>query len=184
MSTSVAIFVGILIGLVLGGGGAFALIQTIGKNKLSRARAEADQLRENARSQAENKAKEIELAAKQEQLKLKEKFERENESARKKLDEHESRLAKREDTLDRKLDTLTVKERNLDDHEHKMAKREKDVAAKEAELTDVLRQQRERLLNITNLTPEQAREMLLGRIENECKQEAGALIQKITEQAQ
>jgi ribonucrease Y len=184
MSTSIAIFVGVLIGLVLGGGGAFALIQTIGKNTLSRARAEADQLRENARNQAENKAKEIELAARQEQLKLKEKFERENESARKKLDEHESRLAKREDTLDRKLDTLTVKERNLDDQENKMAKREKEVAAKEAELNDVLRQQRERLLNITNLTPEQAREMLLSRIENECKQEAGALIQKITEQAQ
>ena len=49
MSTGVAIFIGVLVGLVLGGGGAFALIQTIGKSTLSRARAEAEQLRENAR---------------------------------------------------------------------------------------------------------------------------------------
>jgi len=184
MSTPVAIFLGVLIGLVLGGGGAFALIQTIGKNTLSRARAEADQICENARSQAENKSKEIELAARQDQLKAKEKFERDNESARKKLEEHESRLAKREDTLDRKLDTLTVKERNLDDLERKLSRREKDVTAKETELTDILREQREKLLSITNLSADQAKEMLLRRIEDECKQDAGALIQRITEQAQ
>jgi ribonuclease Y len=184
MSVGIAIFIGVVIGLLAGGAGTLVLIQTVTKNSLARARAEADAIRENAKKEAENKAKEIELLAKQEQLKVKERFERENESARRKLEEHEQRLAKREDTLDRKLDTLSIKERNLDDQENKLGRREKEVAAKEAELTDVLRQQRERLLNITNLSPDQAKEMLLKRIEDECKQEAGALIQKITETAQ
>ena len=176
--------IGILIGLILGAGGAFVVIQTLAKNTLARARTEADQLRENARKEAENKAKEIELASKQEQLKLKERFERENESARKKLDEHELRLTKREDTLDRKLDTLNIKERNLDDMDKKLARRDKECVAKESELADILREQRERLLSITNLSPDQAKEMLLKRIEDECRQEAGAIVQKLTEQAQ
>jgi ribonuclease Y len=178
------IIIGILIGLVLGGGGAFAYIQMSSRNALARARAEADGIRENARKEAENKAKEIELAAKQEQLKVKERFERENEGVRRKLEEQEQRLAKRQDVLDRKDDTLVIKERNLDDQENKLAKREKEVQLKEAELSDLLREQRERLLSITGMTVEQAKEMLLKRIEDECRQDAGALIMRITDQAQ
>jgi ribonuclease Y len=184
MNVPLAIFIGVVIGLIAGAAGTMAFLQTAGRNTLNRAREEADRLRENARKEAENKAKEIELLAKQEQLKVKEKFERENEQARRKLEEHDQRLAKREDTLDRKLDTLSIKERNLDDQESKLTRREKEVAAKETQLDDVLKQQRERLLGITNLSPEQAKEMLLKRIEDECKQDAGAIIQRITEQAQ
>jgi ribonuclease Y len=178
------ILIGVLIGLIVGAGGTLGLIQVMGRNAIAQARKDADQIRDSAKREAENKAKEIELTCKQEQLKLKEKFERENETARKKLEEHDSRLSKREDTLDRKLDTLSVKERNLDDLEARLAKREKEVANKEAELSDVLKQQRERLLNLTNLSPEQAREMLLKRIEDECRADAGAIIQNITEKAQ
>ena len=58
------------------------------------------------------------------------------------------------------------------------------MAAKEEQLNQVLRQQRDRLLQLTNLSPEQAKEMLLRRIEDDCKLEAGAIIQRITEQAQ
>jgi ribonuclease Y len=178
------IIIGLAIGLLVGAGGFFAFVQLSAKNLLARARAEADQLRDSARREAENKAKEIELTNRQEQFKLKERFERDNEAARKKLDEHESRLAKREDTLDRKLDTLSVKERNLDDLDAKLNKRVKELDGQEAELNRILKEQRERLLGITNLSPDQAREMLLKRIEDDCRSEAGAIIQRITEQTQ
>ncbi|MGH7179366.1 MAG: ribonuclease Y [Tepidisphaeraceae bacterium] len=178
------ILIGVVIGLIVGGGGVFALLQMSGRSALSRARVEADNLLTNARSQADNKAKEIELAARQEQLKSKEKFERENEAARKRLEEHDSRLSKREDTLDKKLDTLTVKERNLDDLESRLAQKEKSVTQKDNELTEVLREQRQRLLSITELSLEQARELLLRRLEDDMKQECGALINRMTEQAQ
>ncbi|MBC8105546.1 MAG: ribonuclease Y [Anaerolineae bacterium] len=178
------IIIGILIGLVLGGGGVFALIQLSAKSTIARARTEAQQLVDNSRREADNRAKEIELAAKQEQLKAKEKFERENEASRRKLEELENRLTKREDTLDKKLDTLTVKERNIDNLEAKMTQREKVVAQKETELSQVLAEQRERLISITGLSLEQAKEMLLSRMEDECKQDCGAMILRVTEQAQ
>ena len=175
---------GILIGLVLGGAGLFAFMQMSRKNLLAQARVEADQLRDNAAREAQNRAKEIELAAKQELLKRKEQFERETESGRRKLDDHELRLSKREDTLDRKLDTLSVKENHLEDLEKKLTARDKSMGLKDEQLSAVLREQRDRLLQLTGMSPEAAKEMLLRRIENECQQEAGAVIQRIGEQAQ
>jgi ribonuclease Y len=178
------IIIGVLLGLALGAGGVLAFMQRSARNVLTRARQEAEQLRENAIKEAQNKAKEIELAAKQQQLKDREQFERENQVAFRKLEDHESRLAKREDILDRKLDTLGVKEKNLDELERRLNAQQKSVASKDEQLTKALAEQRERLLQLAGMSAEQAKEVLLTRIEQECKQDAGALIQRITEQAQ
>src|SRR5690348_6668993 len=182
LGTGIAI--GIAIGLVAGIGAAFAFIQTSSRNLLARARAEADQIKENASREAQNRAKEIELTAKQQLLKQKENFEREHEAARNEMRVHEQRLTKREDTLDRKLDTLSVKEKHLDDLEEKVSKREKQVTMKEQQLDQVLREQRERLIQIAGISPEQAKEMLLRRVEEECRADAGAVVARITEQTQ
>lgn len=176
--------IGILVGLILGAAGVFFGLHLAGRSALARARTEADLLRDTARKQAENEAKEIELKGKQQMLAAQERFEREQEQVRKKLDELEQRLAKREDTLDRKLDTFTVKERQLEELERKLQQRERALTLKEAEVNQSLVEQRERLLAIANMSQEQAKEMLLKRLEDECKGECGALIQRMTEQAQ
>jgi ribonuclease Y len=179
-----AYVVGIIIGLIIGGGVVWGMLQMAAQNVLKSARAEADQIRHNASQEAANKAKEIELSARQDQLRLKEQFERENESARNNLKTHEQRLNKREDTLDRKLDTLGMKEKHLDDLENRLTRREKSFAEKEVQLDKTIAEQRDRLLQISGMSADQAKDMLLKRIESECRQEAGAMIQQITEQAQ
>jgi F0F1-type ATP synthase membrane subunit b/b' len=68
--------IGVLIGLIVGGAGTWLVLQTAARSVLKQARAESEQLRQNATLEAQNKAKEIELSARQEQLKLKEQFER------------------------------------------------------------------------------------------------------------
>jgi len=172
--------VGLLVGLVV----AFIYIKTFSQNLIARSRAESEQLKENAVKEAQNKAKEIELSAKQQQMKLKENFERDLESSRNELRTLEQRLSKREDTLDRKLDTLSVKEKHLDDLEEKLSKREKTAATKEQQLDQMLKEQRDRLIQISGISADQAKEMLLRRIEDECRGEAGAIVQRITEQTQ
>src|SRR5271156_729721 len=175
----------ILVGLaVVVGVGIYAFHITSGRRMLSAAAAAADQLRENARREAETKSKEIALAAAQEQMKFKEQAEREQTAIRRKLEEHESRLATREDTVDRKLDTLSVKEKRIDEAEGRLAAKEKSVTAKDEQLTQVLREERERLLQVANMSPEQAKEMLLKRIEDECRHDAGELIRRITDEAE
>ena len=179
---------GIIIGLIWGifvGGIAFWIFSKItARNLVAQAHVEAEQLRTNATTEAQNKAKEIELAGRQEQLKLKEQFEKEHEQARNQLKAQEIRLDKREDTLDRKLDTLSMKEKHLDELESRLSRRDKSVADKEQQLDVMLKEQREKLLQIAGMSAEQAKEALLKRVESECRQDAGALVQKITEQAQ
>src|SRR5207302_1832921 len=78
----------------------------------------------------------------------------------------------------------TEAEKNLDDLESRLGTRDKLMTQKEQQLEGVLKEQRDRLLQMANMSAEQAKEMLLKRIEDECRRDAGALIQEITEKAQ
>jgi ribonucrease Y len=174
----------VAIGLVIGAVAVLVAVKLMANNVLAKSRLEAERLKGNALTEAQGKAREVDQANRQEQQKRKEQFDRETDATRSELKNLESRLTKREDTLDRKLDTLSVKEKQLDDLESRVSQRDKALVAKEGQLSQVLQEQRDRLLQLTNLSPEAAKEMLLKRIEQDCKLEAGALIQKITEQAQ
>lgn len=176
--------IGLVIGLALGGAGVFFFIKQSANNVLAMAKLDAQRVKDNAEKDAQNRSKEIELSARQQQLKLKEQFEKENDSARNELKSHEQRLSKREDTIDRKLDTLTTKEKHLDDLEGRVSSREKQVSAKETKLDEILKEQKDRLMQVSGLNSEQAKEMLLRRIEEECRSESGAIIAQITEQTQ
>src|SRR6184192_2124751 len=173
-----------LIGLVAGAAATYGLLIFTGKNIVEQAKTEANQYRETSKIAAESKAREIALGAQEEQRKRKEEFNRETQATRQEIKELEARLTKREDTLDRKLDTLSVKEKHLDELDARLAQRDKQVAAKEAELADILRQQRDKLLSITGMSADQAKELLLRRVEDECKHDVGDIISRMTEQAQ
>jgi ribonucrease Y len=175
--------IGIAVGAVVGAGLVFLIIRLMVNGSLARAKMEAQRLITQAASEAQNKAKEIDLAARQQEIKRKEQFDRELDRDRSELKNHEARLEKREDTLDRKLDTLSVKEKHLEDMENRLGQRDKSLAGKEEQLTEVLREERERLLQITGMSTDAAKELLLHRLEDECKLECGALVQKLTEQA-
>jgi ribonuclease Y len=173
----------VLIGVAVGAAATYALLIFTGKNIVEQAKNEANQLKENSRIAAESKAKEIALAAAEEQRKKREEFSKESEATRREIKEMEARLTKREDTLDRKLDTLSVKEKHLDELDGRLTLRDRQTQAKEQELNNIIREQKDKLMQISNLSHDQAREMLLRRIEDECKHECGALIQRMTEQA-
>ncbi len=177
-------FIGLVIGIVLGGIGLYFYFQSASRNLITQAHSDADQFKKQAQLEAANLAKAIELAAKEAAQKLRAECEKETESDRNELKQLEQRLSKREDVLDRKLDTLSVKEKRLDELEKEVQKREKQVVLKDQQLSEALEEQRQRLLAITGMTPDQAREMLLARVEEECRRDAGAVIQRMTEQAQ
>lgn len=180
----VGMMIGLLPGILLGGLVVIAILNWMSRNVLHRAKDEAIKIHENAILEGENRAKQVELHARDKTMKAREAFEKEIDATRAEMKQAELRLNKREDNLDRKLDTLTVKERNIDEAEARLTRREKGFDLKEKELDQILAQQRTQLLQLTNLSYDQAREMLLARVEEECKRDAGALIQKATEQAQ
>jgi ribonuclease Y len=177
-------YVWAIIGAVAGAVILYAFLTFTAKNVLHRARFEAEQLRDSLRKEGEVKAREIELAARQEQSRLKESFQKETEAERRSLKDQENRLSKREETFDRKLDTLTVKERQLESLESRLSQQQKTLAGKEKQLDQMIEEERQKLLQVTGLTQDQAKEILLRRIEDECRRDAGAMVLRITEQAQ
>ena len=174
---------GLLIGIVIGAAGLMGILTIMGRRIIAQAKISALGLIDTAKLQAKNEAKEIELKARDEQQVARKNFEKETEVSRNELKAFDLRLTKREDILDKKLDTLTVKERHLDSMEQRIAVREKSTIAKEEQITATLAAQKEKLLQISGMSFEQAKTMLLARIENECKHEAGELITRITDQA-
>ncbi len=177
------IAIGLVVGLIVGSGLLFALLKISGNNTIKLARNQAEQIRSQAERDAAARTKELELKAEKDRLSLRQQFEKELEGDRKKLGELESRLSKREDTLDRKLDTLSVKERNIDEREQQVARREKGIGDRESDLARTLEEQKQRLLSITSLSIDQARTMLLERVESESRVEAGEIIKKHVELA-
>ena len=179
-----AFTIGLLIGLIAGAIGIYAFLMASGRKIVVQARVQAEGLLTTAKLEADNKAKEIELKARGDQMEARKQFEKETEGSRNELKALDMRLTKREDILDKKLDTLTTKERHLEDMESRTAKREQAVTAKDDQISKVLVEQREKLLQISGLSVEQAKDIMLRRIEDECRHEAGELILRITEQAQ
>jgi ribonuclease Y len=151
---------------------------------IGNARAQAAQIVSAAEADARNTVQKVQLEAERAALERKEKVDTEIEAAKSELRENERRLAKREDLFERKEEALTQKDAALTRATQAVATREQVVTAKETELDAVLAQQREQLLRINNMTPQQAREALLARIEEETRHDAAKLVRKITEEAE
>ncbi len=180
-ATAIGIGVGaLLVGVALG----FILVGLIRGQTIGKARAEASQVISRAEADARNIAQKAELDAEKMVFDRKEKFEVETEAVRKDLRENERRLTKREDLLDKKMETLTAKEEHLTRTADALKAREALAAKQEEEVQGVLRQQKDRLLQIAGLTQEQAREALLQRVEEDAHLEMAKVVSRAVDDAQ
>ena len=170
---------GIVVGFII----AFLVLKNMASSALKRGQADAEQALAKGNAEAAEIVKKSEVDGKAEYLRIKETAEKEVDTMRKEMREQEQRLQKREDTLDRKLDTLGIKEKNLENLERSVGDRKKAVEAKEKQLDETLAQQKDMLLRIANMSVEEARQLLLTRIENEVRHDTALLVQKIEDQA-
>ncbi len=172
-----------LVGFALGGGLIAVLIKVLGKSARQRQKLQADDVLSDAGRKAVDIVRQAEMSARDQALKIKEVSEKELDALREELRTLEQRLLKREDMLDRKLDTLTTKEKNLENTERSLADRSRNMQAKEQQLDQALDRQKELLIQITNLSMEEARQLLLTRVEAEVRRDMAAMVDKIEEQA-
>jgi ribonuclease Y len=170
------VVVGVVVGLIL-------CRMMIGKT-LGQARAEADQIRSRAEAEARTAAEKIQLEAERSALDRKEAIDKELEKTRSDLREQERRLAKREDLFERKEEALSLKESSLTKQTESLKGREEGIGKKEAEVAGVLTQQRDRLLQLSGLSADQARVQVLQRVEEESRHEVAKVVRRITEEAE
>ncbi len=160
------------------------IFRSIAARRARDADAEAARVIEKAEREAESLVKEAKVEAKEEAIRAREEFEKESAKTREELRERERVVVKREDSLDAKLETLSRKEKTIEAMEKRLQETQKSVQEKEKELEHLVAEQKRELHKIAGLAPNEARAMLLEKLEAEVQHESAALIQRITEQAQ
>jgi ribonuclease Y len=173
---AVALLAGVGVGLLVS---KLVIGQTLGQ-----ARTERDQIISRAETEARTAAQRIQLDAEKAALDRKERLDKEAEATRNELKEQERRQTKREDLFERKEEALALKESTLTKATEGIKRQEEAIAKKQAEVETTLTQQRDKLLQLTQLTPHQAKEMLLQRVEDEARLDVAKLTRKITEEAE
>jgi len=170
------IVVGIVVGVVIAALGAVLL--WLGRSRFLTSQREAERVLTEARTEADVIRKAANVDAKAELLRGQEQMRKEGDVLRNELKETEKRLAKREDNLEAKLDTLNTKERNLEQSQKKLASQLEQITQREAELDALIAQRRERLLEVSGMSADEAKRTVLRELQSELDHEAEELIQK------
>ncbi|MFG0256626.1 MAG: ribonuclease Y [Phycisphaerales bacterium JB043] len=173
-----------VLGLVVGGALGFVAVRLWQGKTLREAGEERERVLERARAESDTIIEKAGIEADKQVLEKQKAFERETEKVRGELQETERRLDKREDLLERKQDTITLKEEQLSKDKDALQGERNKLESEQIKLEQVLQEQRDELLRIADMTPEQAREQALERVEEESRLEASKLRRKLTEEAE
>lgn len=138
---------------------------------------------EEAKREAENLLREAKIQARDEVLRAREAFEEEIRDRRKEQLAAEERLAQREALLDRKLSMLEKKEEAVEDRLRALEEQKEALQAREAEVRAVLEKEQTQLQQIAAMSRDEARQILMQKLEEELRAETGALIRRIQEDA-
>ena len=171
-----------IIAFLLGIGLTAVVSQIITRAKAKTLKQDLQRQVEGAKREAENIIKSAQIDAAAETIKKREQFAAEANKARAELHETEMRLTKREDGLDRQVELLQQREKTLKQQQKEIDRRVHNIGLKEKQLSVLMAQQKNQLLKITAMNIEEATELLLKRLEDECEHEMSSLIQRKVEE--
>jgi len=167
-----------LLGLLVGGACVFGGLLVYTRLRVRTARDQAEAVLTDGRRQSETILKEAELQAKEHALRRRIALDAEAEEIRKGFRDQEKRLEKRDDLLDQKLELINKKERDFESVQRYLAEQQEELARRGQEVRQALADQREALHRISGISQEEARELLLRRVQDELSHEIGGLILK------
>ncbi|AYK67679.1 ribonuclease Y [Bacillus subtilis] len=166
----------ILLGLVVG----YFVRKTIAEAKIAGARGAAEQILEDAKRDAEALKKEALLEAKDEIHKLRIDAEQEVRERRNELQKQENRLLQKEENLDRKHEGIDKREAMLEKKDNSLNERQQHIEEMESKVDEMIRMQQSELERISSLTRDEAKQIILERVENELSHDI-AIMTKETE---
>ncbi|MDD5496063.1 MAG: ribonuclease Y [Candidatus Omnitrophica bacterium] len=178
----------IYIGLAALGAAAFFVLGYLirkyqAKRKVKNAEENARKTLETAASEAEKIRHAAELQAKDLLLKMRTEFENESKARRQELTTLEKRLMQKEENIDRKVDIIDRKDKDIERREHSLVEKEKTMHSKERELATLIQEEKEKLQKVSGITRDEAKHILLRRLEDEVKQEAAIMVKKSEDEA-
>jgi ribonuclease Y len=161
-----------------------ALVKLIDHLRKRDADKEAAQILERAEIEAKARRKEAEIEAREMALQEKAKLEHENEQVRRGLHDRERQLDKAEDALQSRVEQLTKQEKMVEGNQRRLAEKLDDANRRQKELDNLLDLERQTMHQLSGLSPEDAEQRLLSRLEKELVREQGALVLKFEKEAE
>ena len=169
---------------VIGAGAMWGIIKLQDSSAKAQRDAEVEQTLTTAKQRADEAIRAAEVEAKKIYLESKQQFERDTAETREELKAAEKRLTKREDNIDKKIDVLDTKERRIEQATQEVEQARQEVEQDRQQADELLQRQRDELLRISNLTPDQARDLCLKRLEESLEREAGQMTERILVEAE
>ncbi|GMV82308.1 MAG: ribonuclease Y [Planctomycetota bacterium] len=170
----VTIGVGIA-GLIVGG---FAGMMSARGNRdklIAEARQEAERTKQRLLDESRSELARMRAEETENLLKQRKDMEKEFKESTEEIRNSEKRLQGRENLLDKKLGQLERKEQDLERLEQRRKQAAEQADKRAAELEEMYKEERHKLEKISGLTPEQAKQMLMQRVEADIAVEANEL---------
>jgi ribonuclease Y len=159
----IAVAAGLLIG--------YFVRKNVAEGKLASAESMAEKIIDEAKRSADGVKKEMVLEAKDEAYRLKTEMEHEIRERRNEIQRQERRLVQKEETLDRKTEQIERKDEVLQKTEQELGKQKKTV-------NELIQKQMQELERIANLSFDQAKDILLNRVQTEIQHETAMIIKE------
>ena len=184
----------LVVGGAAGAAAGYIYRKNIQEKKIGRTEEYARNLLDDAQRRAEEKKKEKIIEAKEEVIRLKNELDREINSRRAEVQRSERRIAQREETLDKKADNLDARETTLERKQaelDRLTQEAQDYAVRQKTAAETAEQaareleekQRVELERVAKMTQEEAKDMIVQRIQKEAFHDAGVMVREIEQNA-
>ncbi|MBU4346056.1 MAG: ribonuclease Y [Candidatus Omnitrophica bacterium] len=160
----------------------YFLRRYVAERKIQDAEAKAKYILEQAQKETHGMRREAELEAKDLLYRMRQDFERQTQTRRQELSDVEKRLAQKEENIERRLGLLEKKEKEIESRIENIKRQEDVIKAKDNQLHLLIVEEKERLQKIASLSAEEAKQILLNRLNEELNVEKAALIKRQEEE--
>ena len=165
-----------LAGLILGAFIGYIYRRSVAEAKVGRAEESVRRLITDAQKKAEAVKKETVLEAKEEIHVLRSEFEKESKDRRNELTRLERRVVQREEMLDRKLISVESKEEQV-------SSKLSEIAKKKEAIDKTFHEQVAQLEKISGMTTDEAKDLLLEKVEQEARRDMAVYVREIENKA-
>lgn len=162
----------VLLGLFIG----ILIVIVLNSLKATRMSKKIEQLLEQAKKDAEKLKRDYILDAKEEAHKLKIDTEKEVKEKKAEAKEAEERLLLRENSIDRRDQTLQSREKMLEEKEENLLTKQKEIQDEMSKVEDIKKEQIQLLEQIAGFSKNQARDMVLKKVEDMMSLEIASMI--------
>lgn len=169
----------VVVGISVG----FIITHLINNSKINNSNKKAEEIVEKAKKEAEKAKRDSLFEAKEEIHKLKLENEKEVKEKKEELKLSEDRLIQRENNMDKRDELFQKRELALDEKEKSVIESQKDIQAEYAKIEELKQQELEQLTKIAKLPKEEAKKMVMKKIEDNMSKEISEYIKEREDEA-